>query len=297
MRITNNMMVNNFMRNINRNLNDLDATQMKLASGRTIQKPSDDPIGVTNSLRWRTGLTEVGEYLDKTEEAANWLDTADSALDSLTSVIQRVRELTVRGATSSLSETDRAAIAAEIDQLKEQVGQIANADYGDKYVFAGSKTNVPPYDPATYDPSTGVGWNGNSDPIKLEVGMGIQVQVNSDGGQIFNGTPRIFEVLGAISDHLKNDPSQLDADLAQIDLIKENVLNERSYLGAKINRVELHQARLEDLELNYTELLSQNEDADMAEVYMNLNMQESVYRASLSAGSRIIQPSLVDFLS
>ena len=63
-----------------------------------------------------------------------------------------------------------------------------------------------------------------------------------------------------------------------------------------MNRLELVESRLEDMELNYTELLSENEDVDMARLIIDLKNQENVYRASLAAGARIIQPTLVDFL-
>jgi len=76
----------------------------------------------------------------------------------------------------------------------------------------------------------------------------------------------------------------------------DNLLAARSTIGAKINRLELQRSRLESTQVSYTSLLAQNEDADIAEVIMNLKMQESVYQASLAAGARIIQPSLVDFL-
>jgi flagellar hook-associated protein 3 FlgL len=63
-----------------------------------------------------------------------------------------------------------------------------------------------------------------------------------------------------------------------------------------MNRLELTANRLEDDFINFTSLMSKNEDADIAEVIMNLQNEENVYRASLSAGARVIQPSLVDFL-
>ena len=67
-------------------------------------------------------------------------------------------------------------------------------------------------------------------------------------------------------------------------------------VGARVNRLELQQSRLESIQETFTSLLSKTEDANMAEVIMQLQLQENVYRASLAAGARIIQPSLLDFL-
>ena len=76
----------------------------------------------------------------------------------------------------------------------------------------------------------------------------------------------------------------------------ENVLAVRAEVGAKSNRVDLIKNRLQDDNYNFTVLLSKNEDADLAQVITNLKMDENVYRASLAAGARIMQPSLIDFL-
>lgn len=74
------------------------------------------------------------------------------------------------------------------------------------------------------------------------------------------------------------------------------ILSVRSDIGARMNRADLTTNRLSSDETNFTKLMSDNEDADMAEVIMNLTNEENVYKSSLSAGARIIQPSLIDFL-
>ena len=70
----------------------------------------------------------------------------------------------------------------------------------------------------------------------------------------------------------------------------------RSELGAKTNRVDLMMGRLDDLNINLTDLQAKVEDADYAELAMKSKIQENIYNASLSAGAKIISPSLVHFL-
>ena len=95
-----------------------------------------------------------------------------------------------------------------------------------------------------------------------------------------------------ILDHLANENfAELSgSDLRELDQYINNLLSFRSEAGAKVNRLELVESRLEDMELNYTELLSENEDVDMARLIIDLKNQENVYRASLAAGARIINP-------
>ena len=93
-----------------------------------------------------------------------------------------------------------------------------------------------------------------------------------------------------------DDKSALSSLLGNIDDELGNLLRVRAGLGARMNRVELTAGRLDDDNINFTKLMSKNEDVDIAEAIMKLQNEQNVYTASLSTGARVIQPSLVDFL-
>ena len=76
----------------------------------------------------------------------------------------------------------------------------------------------------------------------------------------------------------------------------DNFVSERAELGARVNRVEMIESRLAEQEVISERIMSNNEDADMEQVIIDLTTQESVHRAALSAGARIMQPTLMDFL-
>ena len=86
------------------------------------------------------------------------------------------------------------------------------------------------------------------------------------------------------------------SDISRFDDAIDSNITTRAEIGAKMNRLDLTQSRLEDQEINFESLKSENEDVDIAETIMNLRMQESVYQASLASGARIMQPTLLDFL-
>ena len=88
----------------------------------------------------------------------------------------------------------------------------------------------------------------------------------------------------------------IDNAIADMQDIMDRVLSIRSDIGARMNRTDLTYNRLDSDEINFTRLMSDNEDADMAQVIMNLKNEENVYNASLAGGARIIQPTLADFL-
>lgn len=115
------------------------------------------------------------------------------------------------------------------------------------------------------------------------------------GDEVFG---KIFEIVEGIeADLLGNDPVSLSEKLSDLDDAINILLKFRSQVGARVNRLEATKTRLENNQIDYTALLSKTEDVDIAQVIMDLKMEENVYRASLAVGARIIQPTLVDFLS
>jgi flagellar hook-associated protein 3 FlgL len=296
MRVTNSMMANNLNYNLNQNLRRLERIQTWLSTTKYINRPSDDPSGIVNTLRYTSYITEAGEYLSKIAEARNFLNTTDSALANVTDILHRANELTIQGINGTNPTTAREAIAIEMRELQDQIRVIANTTFGSKHIFAGTNvTQAPMQD----DPVT---WTGNDSEMYLEIGVGTTIPINSTIKEVFfNDTdpdnPGIYQLLGRIADALENeDVEARNQDLGLIQERLDSITQERAVIGAKVNRLDLQETRLENTRINYEELLSKNQDADLAEVIMQLKMQENVYRASLAAGARIIMPSLVDFL-
>lgn len=300
-RITNGMLINELKYNLNNNYTNMDKYQRQLATGRKINLPSDNPAGLVKSLRLRTNLVEGEQYLANINEGINFMETTDAALGNLNSIMQRIRELAVNAANGTNDDSARRAIADEIKELTDQITIVANTSYGSKYIFAGTNVTQQPCQEDS-DPDT-FKWTGNNEALQLEIGVGVKLTINltdSSMNNFFvgNGTdPGVIDFCRELVNDIEaGNLDAVNAALTTADKFIDNLLTARSTIGAKVNRLELQQSRLDSTQISYTSLLSQNEDADIAEVIMNLKMQESVYRASLAAGARIIQPSLVDFL-
>lgn len=267
--------------------------QNQFATGKLINKPSDDPVLAVRSMYYRSSLNDIGQYKKNADDGLSWLNASDDALGEVNSVLQRVRELTVEGLNGTNDKSALDAITAEINQLKEHLGEIANTQMAGRYIFAGTDVKNPPYQKDTGD------FKGNSESLEVSLGQTNSVQINVSGQDIFNNPKigSIFSVLTNIADGLSGaDGSGSDDYLSQLDAQIDNVLEQRAELGARMNRMELSVSRIDDLELSTTTLLSNTEDADLSKVIIDLKSQENVQRAALAVGARIIQPSLVDFL-
>jgi flagellar hook-associated protein 3 FlgL len=291
MRVTQNMINHQFLRNLQQNYQNMERYNSKIASGRTIQKPSDDPIGTVQAMNIRSSLTQMEQFKQNAQDGLTWMEVTEGALSNLTSVIQRVRELTVQGSNGTNGVNDLRAIASEVGELKDHLGVIANTMVGDRFVFAGTDTHTAPFQNGTFV-------NTNENPLNWNVGQGMDIKVNMNGTSVFkmeyDGLD-IFETLDAIANELQNGNNP-ERFLKHLDAQLDNVLTQRSILGANVNQLELSVNRLDNMYLSTEKFLSETEDADLAKAITDLTNQETIMRATLSSGSRIFQQSLVDFL-
>ncbi|SEU14140.1 flagellar hook-associated protein FlgL [Paenibacillus sp. NFR01] len=305
LRVTSNMMNSQLLLNLNRNARTMNDTQLQLSTGRKINKPSDDPVGITYSLRYRAELSANSQYQENVDAATSWLDFNDTVLTEAGDVIQRLRELTVDGANGTNNQTALDSINEEVKQLKSQLLDIANSQFNGKYIFNGQQYDKKPYDfptgpDGTLDTSGAALVTTDSGLINYTVGDSVQLPINITGNEVFGGdeADNIFKVLDNISaalaagktTELSNQLGNIDTRMSKMEAIQANV-------GAKTNRIELMENRLSDLEVNLTDLQSKTEDSDYAELVMQSKIQENIYNASLSVGSKIIQTSLVDFIN
>lgn len=491
MRITNNMLMRTMMQNINTNLGRLEKLQQQMSTGKKIQAPSDDPIVAARALKLRTDVSEIEQYKKNVEDAMSWLDVTETAIASLSDIVQRARELAVQASNDGvLAEEDRLSIKAEISQLKSSLIEIGNTAYAGRYIFGGYSTDKPPFEidssnsiigdkllyngnllnpygsilppdsdadenelkayyeeilkyykgdesqnikgvvgnkagqaelimanfnkvttgeftitldgvPKLISLDASIGndldnvvsilnqkleevfppvdktiyvkdENGNEvysetvtvSPIKVskegnrikftvqegnsikisgndevlknlgfadgvessvnrkqeiiyQIGVGNNIKINVEGNEIFGGKLQgLLDTFNKLEWALdgKTEYTTLIEDengdfeivrnsLKLSDLIEDldqdlnQLLKIRADVGARSNFAEMTKNRLDDSLVNFTELMSNNEDADMAEVIIKLTNEENVYKASLSAGARLIQPTLLDFLS
>lgn len=143
MRVTNSMMVNRMMMNMNRNLNKMDKLYEDYSTGKKIHRPSDDPILVARSLKINTDISENDQFKKNINDASSVLDKTETSLNELNSVLLRVRDLTTQASNGVLTKEDTLNIQAEVKQLKEAITKISNDTYVGRHIYSGYKTDKP----------------------------------------------------------------------------------------------------------------------------------------------------------
>jgi flagellar hook-associated protein 3 FlgL len=302
-RITNSMIQRNILADLNQVSDRLSRTQMRAASGKQIERPSDDPFGASQAMALRGDLASTRQYQRNAQDAQGWQDATEQALSSINSYLQRARDLLVQGGSDSSDQTSRNAIADELEQVLKGIKQDANANYRGSYIFAGAKTSTAPYD---VDGADGyLGDEAGLDPavpgIAREIGPGVSLNVNTVGREFLGdggGDGKLLSTLRTAIDHLRagDGASLRGADLPALDGNLDTLLEVRSRNGARTNRVESALVRLGQVEQSSVSQLSDVEDADFAQTMIDLSSQTAAYQAALRSGASIVQSSLLDFL-
>ncbi|ETT80099.1 flagellin [Paenibacillus sp. FSL R7-277] len=304
LRVTSNMMNSQLLLNLNRNARTMNDTQLQLATGRKINKPSDDPVGITYSLRYRAELSANEQYQENVDDATSWLEFNDTVLSQTGNVVQRLRELAVKGANGTNPQEALDSINAEVKQLKEQLIDIANSQFKGKYIFNGQQYTEQPYKfstgaDGTLDTSSASAVITDNGLLNYTVGESVQLPINITGNEVFGGneSDNIFATIDKISTALASgNTAEVSSQLGNLDSRSDKILAVQADIGAKSNRIELMSNRLGDLEVNLTDLQSKTEDGDYAALLTESKVQENIYNASLSVGAKIIQSTLVDFI-
>lgn len=296
-RMSSAQMSRNFLADLEGTYRALSDSQRQVSTGKRILTPSDDPVGIAIALGLRRDQKAGEAWSRNIDDSLTWLNTTDRALGQALEVVQRARELAVQGGNGTLSAESRALIAAEVDSLKSQFVEIGNSSLGGRHIFGGTATDRPPFDPATVAATLPV----STGLINREVAQGSVISVNITADRLQDppgATADIFSVLDDLAAALRNsDFGGITQSLAALDEHQDNISALRGEQAAKVNRLELTASRFEAQRIATGDQLSRIEDVDMAAAITDLTMKESVYRAALATGARVIQPSLVDFLS
>jgi flagellar hook-associated protein 3 FlgL len=289
-RVPNQMLVNNSLIALQQSFSKLADLQNEAASLKRLSKPSDAPADVSSAMQLHSGLDRSTQYARNLSDAQGWLGNADNALTSTVTQLQKVNDLVLQASNSSLDANARQGIATQIDSIRKSLIGVANTQYAGRPIFAGTAGGDVAYDASG-------NYVGVSSTVERNIAPGQRIQVNVNGDSVF-GTPGsdIFTTLSKLSDAVVNDPTQLNALQSSLGSQTTQVQNSLAQVGSQFLRVQNTQSQNTSDGLTMKQNLSSIEDADIAQVMVQLQAQQVAYQAALEATAKAIQPSLTDFL-
>lgn len=313
-RVTNKSLNDNIIQNLLQNRTKLNTIQEQISSGKLVSKPSDEPSAVMSILSSGTSINKSNTYINNIDSATSELDVADKAILSAIEIVHRANELTVKAANTTSGPDELNAISYEIEQLLQQTKDLANTKFGDKYIFSGLVTETSAY---TTDADGGIKYNGTPQDQnyqrEVETGDGIRVSINLPGDKVFGqsyvsdpGHPEIvtgsglIQTLTELQKQLKSTTPDYDAIRSKITDLDSNLstlLDSQAELGGTMSRLDMTKTKLEDNVITYTKMKSGLEDIDLAKSISDLQYQQTALDASLSVSAKVIQKSLLDYIS
>ncbi len=300
-RITTAMITGPMLTDINASLSAMQRSESELASGKTIQEPSDNPYGASRAIELQSTIDGLTSYGASAKDGMAWTQTASSALANVNELGQRVRELVVQASNGVNNSVDREAIAEEVDQITATIKNDANTQYAGQYIFSGTATATAPYAQGAEDE-----YKGNAEAITRAIAPGASVQVNTNISSVLgngqgSGDGELLDTLRTIAQHLRGGtPAELEAlgttDLKNLSSNLDALNSMQAGVGAVTDQLQVASTRVQDLQDTATEALSNTEDANIAQVSIDYSNEQAAYTAALHAGASIVQMSLLEFL-
>ncbi|RIV20816.1 flagellin [Alicyclobacillaceae bacterium I2511] len=291
MRVTQNMLTQNFLYNITSTNQQMQKLENELSTGKTLNQPSDNPVAVAQDMAVRADLSQTTGYQSTINTALSWMNNTSSALQNIISALQGVQtDVTTAMNGTNQTPAGLTALGEDVAGLQHQVESVLDTQQGASYLFGGSNNTAP--QSGNYAISNG--------SIQYQIGSASTdlVTVNVTANQIMNtGTSGLENTLNQIGSDLNSqNTANLSSDLQNLESNLNNVININAQVGANIQQATAMQNQLNQYATTMSNEKGVIEGANMAQVITQFQTDQTVYTAALQMGSYLLLPSLSNYL-
>jgi len=311
MRISTSQIYGSGVLGIERNQNELLKLQNQISSGRRMLTPADDPIAAAQALAVTQSQKVAAQYAKNQGDASDRLGLVDSQLSALTDVLQSVRERAVQAGNTVLADSDRQAIASELEVRLEEMLGIANGRSAEgDYLFSGYQGNTQPFvrSPAAPPGTSSVSYSGDDGERLLQVGASRQMAVNVTGSDLFTPSTNksVFQTMQDLIDLLHapiGSPAartafsgQLAGHLTDLDQAMANVSRVQSSVGARMQELDALSSNTAAVDIQYQQMLSELQDLDYVKAISDFTRQQVSLEAAQKSFVQISGLSLFNYI-
>jgi flagellar hook-associated protein 3 FlgL len=266
-------------------------TQLQISSGKKLHKPSDDPTAVSDVVRIQAEMSEIGQYEDNISTAMSRLNVADSTLQGVELMIERVRSL---GLLSMNNPATAGVQTAEIEGLRDQLVGAANTVFDGQFLFAGSKVDGPAYTKAGDGTVT---YEGNSEQVRVQIGRSSTLQIQVPGSEIFTGSVDVFATISDLIVAMNaGDKGAIAAEISKLEQLTSVIAGAHGKVGGLVNVAQSVERDLTQYRLARSGDLADLEEVDLSVAITEFTQAETALRAATAIGARISNISILDYL-
>ncbi len=267
--------------------------QAKIGSGRQMTHASEDPGKANLISRLESAKERQATYSKNVDAAETRLSAEEAVLESMTSIMQRVTQLTIQGGSDTMSPEDRKVIAIEIEALRNELLKLSNTqDLGGNYIFSGNKTGEPAF---VQNVSGVVSYNGDYGRLEINVSDVRKVSVNTLGPELFSTAD--FATLDDLVTKLRaNNGTGIRSAQTSLNTITDTLINSYGAMAGRVAAIESQRSVIEETELRIDELLIREDDLDYATAVTDLTKETLALQALQASFAKVTQLSLFNYI-
>ena len=283
---------------IHRNMSAVAEAQTQIATGRKLNRASDNPTSAASAMQTRGSLRALDTYRRAIDYARQRASLEESSLEGLSDTLIRAKEIAVTQVSGGSTDATRFAARGEIDQLLRHTVQLANTSFGDGFLFAGIRASDAPF-AIVEDAASGTVSYTTTNPSgehRVAISSRQQILANRNGSEVFLDTGAIDslqELSGALA---SGDQEQIQVAMARVDRAFEEVQNLISDTGARVSQMHMTMDGFDAMELHLDEFRSDLEDVEVEDAMIELVMRQTAYQAAMMASSRVMGLTIANYL-
>jgi flagellar hook-associated protein 3 FlgL len=270
------------------------AAQQRVTTGIKVERASDDPVAASSIMGAQSSLRSIEQYRRNIDSARTYTMAEEAALEQLTQVLDRARELATTASSATADVGARAAALTEVEQLYQHAIQIANTQVGNRYIFGGVTADVAPFD-STGAATPGTDPAGATQPV-VQIGRQLTLRTNHSAGEVFTNTGALQALDDLRTALTAGDPDAIGAAGEALRSGAQSVQNLVGEIGAWSNQLDVTAANLSALDINLRTFKSDLQEIDLEEAMLDLISRQTAYQAAMMATSRVMGMTLADYL-
>ncbi len=290
--------------NIQQGRSRIDKITEKLTSNQMINRPSDDPVSSGTLLDVKSKITLYDQFNVNITKCKSWLEVTNNGLTGMSDILDAARNLISGSSSLSIQDpTQRQVMNDQLVEIKKQLIEMGNVQYGDQYIFGGGNNLVPPFN------TTDNTYAGDSNQRKVEITTNTLQAFSTTGDRLLlgggtdpnYGSTNILQVMddliAAVGDFTTTgDSAAVTAAGKQLEAAAKQVNAAITINSSRILRVD-NMAKLNDInKTTLTTIATSIQNVDLAKYGMQLNAEQTAFQASLAATARISSMSLLDYI-
>jgi flagellar hook-associated protein 3 FlgL len=294
MRINEQQVANDLLYSLGQDTQSINKLQEQISTGQIVNSPSDNPALNQRLMLLQGQMNDNNVYTQNTQYASGFLTQQSSALSSSVSILTNIKTMMLSAANDSNSQ-DLQSYGTQLGQYVNQLLDLANTQYGGKYIFGGTQTTSQPFFMNASQTAVSTNPNGVGGALDLNVNQQMSEQYNITGAEAFNNG-QMFNDLISIENSLNSGTTPTQADITTVENYLNSTINTNAKAGAMMDRFTLLQNQLSSQNQSLQTTISNLGDTDVAAAVVQMQQQQTTLNAALKTGAGLIQMSLVNFL-